>query len=185
MKNSYSIGEFSQVTGLSVKTLRFYHEKGILVPSSVDEATGYRFYDADKIENRLKKIPSGDSGAAIVDAIAYAARLLGRRDDGRQTILLLISETRDHGSKFTKLDDAVSVVDANSVSVYALPFSPYVSQQLDVLRGSDRDEWTPGMDLLQKIEDVRQAMRKNIPRTLVDLTRGRVRIICDEKQFRG
>jgi len=35
---------------LSAKTLRFYHEKGILVPASVDEATGYRFYDADKIE---------------------------------------------------------------------------------------------------------------------------------------
>ena len=28
MKTSYSIGEFSQVTGLSVKTLRFYHELG-------------------------------------------------------------------------------------------------------------------------------------------------------------
>src|SRR5688572_18109238 len=39
MKTWYSIGEFSQVTGLSVKTLRFYHEKGILIPSSVDEAT--------------------------------------------------------------------------------------------------------------------------------------------------
>src|SRR5689334_20174328 len=50
MKTSYSIGEFSQITGLSVKTLRFYHEKGILAPSSVDETTGYRFYDASKIE---------------------------------------------------------------------------------------------------------------------------------------
>ena len=50
MKTTYSIGDFSTVTGLSVKTLRFYHEKGILLPSSVDEATGYRFYDADKIE---------------------------------------------------------------------------------------------------------------------------------------
>src|SRR6185295_4341982 len=50
MKTSYSIGEFSQITGLSAKTLRFYHEKGILVPSSVDEATGYRFYDSGKID---------------------------------------------------------------------------------------------------------------------------------------
>ena len=50
MKTSYSIGEFSQVTGLSVKTLRFYHEKGILIPSSVDATTGYRSYDASKIE---------------------------------------------------------------------------------------------------------------------------------------
>src|SRR4030095_16518395 len=50
MKTSYSIGEFSKVTGLSVKTLRFYHEKGILVPSSVDDSSGYRFYDDSKIE---------------------------------------------------------------------------------------------------------------------------------------
>jgi len=50
MKTSYSIGEFSQVTGLSVKTLRCYHERGILIPSSVDEATGYRFYHAAKVE---------------------------------------------------------------------------------------------------------------------------------------
>jgi DNA-binding transcriptional MerR regulator len=50
MKTSYSIGEFSKVTGLSVKTLRFYHEKGILVPSSVDDTSGYRFYDESKVE---------------------------------------------------------------------------------------------------------------------------------------
>jgi len=50
MKTSYSIGEFSQITGLSVKTLRFYHEKGLLLPTSVDDATGYRFYDEGKIE---------------------------------------------------------------------------------------------------------------------------------------
>lgn len=50
MKTSYTIGEFSQVTGLSVKTLRFYHEKGILIPSAVDQTTGYRSYDDSKIE---------------------------------------------------------------------------------------------------------------------------------------
>jgi DNA-binding transcriptional MerR regulator/effector-binding domain-containing protein len=50
MNVSYQIGEFSRITGLSVKTLRFYHEKGILVPNSVDDATGYRFYDESKID---------------------------------------------------------------------------------------------------------------------------------------
>ena len=50
MKNSYSIGEFSKVTGLSIKTLRFYHEKGILAPTSVDDISGYRFYHESKIE---------------------------------------------------------------------------------------------------------------------------------------
>jgi DNA-binding transcriptional MerR regulator len=54
MKTSYSIGEFSQVTELSVKTLRFYREKGILIPSSVDEATGCRFYAAAKVEKAFR-----------------------------------------------------------------------------------------------------------------------------------
>jgi DNA-binding transcriptional MerR regulator len=46
----FSIGEFSKMTGLTVKTLRFYHEQGILVPSHVEAGSGYRFYDASKID---------------------------------------------------------------------------------------------------------------------------------------
>ncbi len=46
----YSIGEFSKVTGLTVKTLRFYHEQGVLKPSHVDPQSGYRYYAASKIE---------------------------------------------------------------------------------------------------------------------------------------
>ncbi len=46
----FSIGEFSKVTGLTVKTLRFYQEQGLLVPSCIDEETGYRYYAPAKIE---------------------------------------------------------------------------------------------------------------------------------------
>ena len=46
----FSIGEFSKITGLTVKTLRFYHEQGLLVPSCIDEETGYRYYAPAKIE---------------------------------------------------------------------------------------------------------------------------------------
>jgi len=46
----FSIGEFSKITGLTVKTLRFYHEQGLLIPSSIDEETGYRYYAPAKVE---------------------------------------------------------------------------------------------------------------------------------------
>src|SRR5688572_20076473 len=46
----FSIGEFSKITGLSVKTLRFYHEQGLLAPARVDHETGYRYYDSPQIE---------------------------------------------------------------------------------------------------------------------------------------
>lgn len=46
----FSIGEFSKLTQLSVKTLRFYHEEGLLIPSFVDPDTAYRYYDQSHIE---------------------------------------------------------------------------------------------------------------------------------------
>lgn len=45
-----SIGEFSAVTSLTIKSLRLYHEKGILVPSEIDEFTQYRYYDEKNLE---------------------------------------------------------------------------------------------------------------------------------------
>ena len=47
----FSIGEFSKITGLTIKTLRFYHEQGLLTPTTVDEETGYRYYAEAKIES--------------------------------------------------------------------------------------------------------------------------------------
>ncbi len=46
----FSIGEFSKLTGLTVKTLRFYHEQNLLLPSRVEGQSGYRYYAEDKIE---------------------------------------------------------------------------------------------------------------------------------------
>lgn len=39
-----SIGAFSRLTHLSIKTLRYYHEVGLLEPALVDPDTGYRYY---------------------------------------------------------------------------------------------------------------------------------------------
>jgi DNA-binding transcriptional MerR regulator/effector-binding domain-containing protein len=46
----YSIGEFSMVSGIPVRTLRFYHEVGLLIPASVDEHSNYRYYDERNVE---------------------------------------------------------------------------------------------------------------------------------------
>lgn len=129
-------------------------------------------FDGDWVEVQLKKIPRGDRGAAIMDAVAYSARLLGRRPEGRKRVLLLISETRDHGSKFTTLESALAAINNNNVSIYTLPFSPYISQQLDDLRGSNKNEWTPVVNLIARMQELCQSMRKNIPRTLANITGG-------------
>lgn len=39
------IREFAQFTGVSVRTLHYYDEIGLLPPAMVDKSTGYRYYD--------------------------------------------------------------------------------------------------------------------------------------------
>ena len=39
------IKEFAELTGVSVRTLHYYDEIGLLQPAHVDRDTGYRFYD--------------------------------------------------------------------------------------------------------------------------------------------
>jgi DNA-binding transcriptional MerR regulator len=46
---SLSIGEFSQLTHLSIRTLRRYHDSGLLEPASIDPSTGYRRYTSEQI----------------------------------------------------------------------------------------------------------------------------------------
>lgn len=57
----YQIGDFSIISRLSIKTLRYYHECGLLEPAFIDESSGYRYYDQEclervKIINELKEL---------------------------------------------------------------------------------------------------------------------------------
>lgn len=49
------IKEFAKLTGVSVRTLHYYDEIGLLKPSAVDEQNGYRFYDERSLE-RMQEI---------------------------------------------------------------------------------------------------------------------------------
>ena len=51
----FRIGDFARLSQVSVKTLRFYDEVGLLKPTFVDGATGYRYYSADLLP-RLNRI---------------------------------------------------------------------------------------------------------------------------------
>src|ERR1700722_1681758 len=86
MRAGLTIGEFAQLTQLSVRTLRRYHEGGLLAPATVDPGSGYRYYTTEQIPaaqiiHRLRELgmplrevgemlatPDPDSRAALVAA---------------------------------------------------------------------------------------------------------------------
>ena len=47
----YKIGEFSTLNHITIKTLRYYDEIGLLKPSIVDKYTGYRYYSNNQIND--------------------------------------------------------------------------------------------------------------------------------------
>lgn len=53
-KNMYKISDFSKITKLTVKSLRYYDEEGILIPSFRNKENAYRYYsEADFEKARL------------------------------------------------------------------------------------------------------------------------------------
>lgn len=49
----YKIGEFSKLTQISTKTLRYYDEEDMLIPSYRDSNNGYRYYDDEDYKKAL------------------------------------------------------------------------------------------------------------------------------------
>jgi DNA-binding transcriptional MerR regulator len=49
MTSTVSVGRFATMTHLSVKTLRHYHQVGLLEPAEVDPHTGYRYYALEQL----------------------------------------------------------------------------------------------------------------------------------------
>jgi DNA-binding transcriptional MerR regulator len=49
MPTRVPIGDFSLATHLSIKTLRYYHQIGLLQPAEIDPDTGYRYYSDDQL----------------------------------------------------------------------------------------------------------------------------------------
>jgi len=125
------------------------------------------------LRQELKNLQAGDGGAAILDAVYFSEQLLDQVPANRQRVLLLVSETRDHGSVWArKIDQVVTLVGSSNTSMYALTFSPARSNILDTMRGTNTAEMHEGPDLLAPIVMGVQAMRKNSPKAIAAMTGG-------------
>jgi DNA-binding transcriptional MerR regulator len=77
------IGEFSVLTQVSIKTLRYYDEVGLLKPARVDGDSGYRYYSASQVPRLHRILALKDLGfpldriATVIDDGVTADTLLG------------------------------------------------------------------------------------------------------------
>jgi VWFA-related protein len=138
--------------------------------------------DATLVSDDLTDLQSGDNGAAILDAVTYSVGLLQKEPEERLRVLLLISETRDHGSH-VKIDAAVAAIGQSNALMYALAFSPALSNILDTGRGTNKDEMHNGVNFLDLAYRTAQAMKKNVPNTIAAMTGGEYQLFATRKKF--
>jgi effector-binding domain-containing protein len=66
----FKIGEFSSLSRVTTKTLRYYDQIGLLKPAQVDNWTGYRYYSASQLARLNRILALKDLGLAL-DQIAH------------------------------------------------------------------------------------------------------------------
>jgi hypothetical protein len=95
-----SIGAFSRLTHLSIKTLRYYHEVGLLEPAVIDPGSGYRYYQPGQAHSAHLVRRFRDLGLPVADVLATGPRglveELGRGDRTQRAARtpLTVRETR-------------------------------------------------------------------------------------------
>lgn len=87
------ISEFSKLTFVSVKTLRYYDEIGLLKPARIDPFTNYRYYSADQIP-RLQRIMMLKSIGLSLSEIAQVLNTNPTLEELRGILLLKMSEVK-------------------------------------------------------------------------------------------
>jgi len=146
--------------------------------------------DESVIAGALNSLQPGDGGAAVLDAVNYSVKMLNGVPQDRKRVLLLISETRDHGSHSAKIEDVIKVIGDSNVVVYTLAFSPSRSNLLDTLKGNNNWDLHPETtevhndpDLLAPFVLAAQAMRKNTAKAIALQSGGEFQMFDSAKGF--
>lgn len=78
--------------------------------------------DTDYVSAALDRVQAGDAGASILDAVAFAVRLLNNEPPSYRREVLLVSETIDQGS-FTTPTEALRLISDTNTTMYTFAFS--------------------------------------------------------------
>ncbi len=103
----FSIGDFSRITGLTIKTIRLYDEKRILVPTHVDAPSGYRYYDDRAVEIALAIIHLRKMGFSLKEI----GQILAGYDDQADILDYLEQKRATLQDDILKLQDSTSLIE--------------------------------------------------------------------------
>lgn len=104
----YRIGEFSDLSGVSAKTLRFYDQIGLLRPASVNPRTGYRHYRPQQLEELASILALKNLGVSLGDVRS----LIGKASSAKDRRELLTELKRTIGQSIQTASQSLEYINA-------------------------------------------------------------------------
>lgn len=104
----FKIGAFAQINRVTVKTLRFYEEEGLLKPAYIDEMNGYRYYTLGQMAELHRISALKEAGFTLQDI-----KLLNEGYDKKELITKKRAEILNKIAELTKM---LAVIDGDLVS---------------------------------------------------------------------
>ncbi|SHI84281.1 effector-binding domain-containing protein [Clostridium cavendishii DSM 21758] len=132
----FKIGDFSKLNKISIKTLRYYDEIGLLKPTKIDTESGYRYYSANQILrlnkivalkslgfslNEITEIISNDLSSDIVISMLNSKRLEIEENIEKEKakisgLNLLMKQIQEDDSIMLKYDIVIKNIDSFKVA---------------------------------------------------------------------
>lgn len=100
----YKIGIFAQMNHITIKTLRFYEEQGLVLPAYVDEDNGYRYYFLSQMSDLHRISALKSAGFSIED--------IKKLDKTNDTSVFLHKKKADIMMKIAELTRQMAVIDS-------------------------------------------------------------------------
>lgn len=129
----YTAGEIAKIAGVSLKTIRFYDSKGLLVPVSYSEA-GYRYYDRNSLMT-LQRI-------LMLKYLGFSLREIGRMLEGGEHAQVDMDSQLSHQKellihKKQHLEELIAVIEKMETSADEIRWN-YLVKLLNLLTDEEK-----------------------------------------------
>jgi VWFA-related protein len=139
--------------------------------------------DTEAISSDLQKLQPGDGGAAILDTVGYCIDLLEQQPRNRRRVLLLISESRDHGSRHVNSQQLIERLGTSNTLVLSVTYSASKAEFLNDLKGEKGAGQT--MNLMSPLKMAIAAVHKNVAKEIAVMSGGEYAPFTKENAFQN
>jgi effector-binding domain-containing protein len=131
------IGDFSTLAQVSIKTLRYYDEAGLLAPAWVDPENGYRYYAAGQMARLHRILALKDFGFSLEEI----GRMLGEGVTAEQMRGMLVLQqaeqkkrVEEEGDRLSRISSRIRLIEKENDMAYDVVVKAVPKQKIASVR---------------------------------------------------